>query len=67
MADKSPWKPDADEALKALIRQTIGELGGDDPSTLPHRIRERLKGRAKGDLDIDAYVREVLAEQKKRK
>lgn len=67
MTDKSKWKPDSDEALKALIRQTIGELGAGDPSTLPHRIKERLKGRAKGDLDVEAYVREVLAEQKRRK
>lgn len=67
MADKESWKPDTDEALKALIRQTIGELGSGDPSTLPHRVRERLKGRARGDLDVEAYVREVLAEQKRRK
>jgi hypothetical protein len=62
MTDKSKWAPDIDEALKALIRQTIGELGAGDPSTLPHRVKERLKGRARGDLDIEAYVREVLKE-----
>lgn len=67
MPDEKSWTPDSDEALKALIRQTIKDIGEGDPSALPHRVRERLKGRAKGDLDVEAYVREVLAEQKRRK
>ncbi len=67
MADKRPWTPDTDEALKALIRQTLKEMGEGDPGSLPHRVKERLKGRAKGDLDVESYVKQVLAEQRKRK
>ena len=61
---KSDWKPDSDEALKQLIRDTIKAGGPIDPHTLPSKIRERLKGRATGDLDVDAYIREVLTETK---
>lgn len=67
MADNTNWSPDAEEALKALIRRTIREMGESDPSVLPHRVRERLKGRATGALDVEGYVREVLAEERKRK
>ena len=47
MADKPVWSPDKEEALKALIRQTIDAAGTSDPASLPHRVKERLKGRAK--------------------
>lgn len=57
------WSPEKERALKALIRKTIDLSGDQDPDVLPHRVRERIKGRATGDLDIDAYVREVLAER----
>jgi len=60
MSDKN-WKPD-EEALKALIRKTIDAAGPIAPGALPSKIKERLKGRAAGDLDIDAYIKEVLAE-----
>lgn len=63
MADKSTWSPDKEEALKQLIRQTIDAAGAGDPETLPHRVRERLKGRVSGDLDIEDYVKEVLRER----
>jgi hypothetical protein len=66
MADNKSWTPDTDEALKALIRRTIREMEESDPSVLPHRVRERLKGRVTGDLDVEGYVKEVLAEQRKR-
>ncbi len=66
MADEKKWKPDLDEdALKDLIRATIASAGPIDPSELPTKIRERIKGRATGDLDIDAYVKQVLRETKK--
>lgn len=62
---KSDWEPALDEdALKELIRATIASAGPTDPSALPSRIRERIKGRATGDLDIDAYVKQVLRETK---
>ncbi len=63
---KSGWKPEPDEdAVKELIRQTIASAGPIDPSELPSKVRERIKGRAIGDLDIDAYVKQVLRETKK--
>lgn len=64
MADKQKWTPDSDEALKRLIRETIDAAKADDPAQIPHRVRERLKGRATGDLDVDAYVREVMRERR---
>ncbi|MEE2690863.1 MAG: hypothetical protein VX640_04895 [Pseudomonadota bacterium] len=66
MADKKRWTPDSEEALKALIRQTIASAGLHDPASLPHRVKERLKGQATGDLDVDAYVRQVLEEEKRK-
>ncbi|GAB4532934.1 MAG: hypothetical protein Kow00133_21070 [Amphiplicatus sp.] len=65
MAEKD-WSPDKEEALKALIRQTIKAAGTDDPAALPHRVKERLKGQATGDFDVEAYVRAVLKEQKRK-
>jgi hypothetical protein len=62
---KTEWKPKDEEALKALIRQTIKAAGPTDPSALPSKIKERIKGRIAGDLDVDAYIKEVLAEMKK--
>ena len=68
MADqKSDWKPDNAEALKALIRATIAAVGPLDPAAIPSRVKERIKGQAVGDLDVDAYIKDVLAEQQKRK
>ncbi len=67
MADKkSDWKPDLDEdAVKELIRQTIASAGSIDPAELPTKVRERIRGRAVGDLDVDAYIKQVLRETKK--
>ena len=66
MADKkSDWKPDDEEALKALIRDTIKAAGPLPPDAFPSRVKERLKGRATGDLDVEAYIKEILAETKK--
>lgn len=66
MAEKKTWKPDDEEALKALIRDTVKHAGSIDPATLPSKIRERIKGRVTGDIDIEAYVKQVLAEQRKK-
>ncbi len=65
MADDKKWKPDDEEALKALIRETLKHAGPIDPSTLPSKIRERIKGRVTGDVDIEAYVKQVLKEQRR--
>ena len=67
MIDKEPkWKPDDEESLKDLIRATIKSAGSSDPAQLPSKIREQIKGRVSGDVDIDAYVKKVLAEEKKK-
>ncbi|MEM8937212.1 MAG: hypothetical protein AAGC77_12465 [Pseudomonadota bacterium] len=59
------WKPDP-ESLKELIRDTIKAGGGADASQLPSAVKERLKGRLTGDIDLDAYVAEVLEEMKRK-
>ena len=67
MNDKpSAWKPDDDEALKALIRKTIKSAGEIDPAAIPSKVKARLKGQATGDLDVDAYIAEALAEAAKK-
>lgn len=66
MSDQNKWKPDLDEdALKDLIRATIDGAGPIDPAALPSKIRERIKGRATGDLDVDAFIEQVIKETKK--
>lgn len=66
MADKkTEWKPDDQEALKRLIRETLLAAGPGDPGSLPHKVKERLRGQATGTLDVDAYIKEVLGEVKK--
>jgi len=70
MADKKlkskNLKPD-EETLKALIRKTIEAAGPMDPATIPHQVKERLKGQATGELDVDAYIREMMARANKGK
>ena len=67
MTDKKPtWKPDDEEGLKALIRATIKSAGSVDPALLPSKVRDQIKARIKGDIDIDAYVKRVLAEEQNR-
>lgn len=66
MSDKTSWKPDDEEGLRDLIRATIKSGGAVDPALLPSKIRERIKGRLSGDVDIDAYVKQVLAEERKK-
>ena len=65
-AKKTEWQPDEDAALKALIRATIKNIGPIDSASLPSKIRERIKGQVSGDFDIEAYVREVLKETRKK-
>ena len=60
------WRPELDEdALKELIRKTMIEAGGVAPGDLPSKIRERIKGRAVGELDIEAYIKQIQRELKK--
>lgn len=65
MTEKPGWSPDKEEALKALIRQTIDAAGTSDPAAIPHRVKERLRGRAIGDLNVDKYIDDVLKERRR--
>ena len=56
---------DPKEAIRAIIRATVSAAGEPDPDTLPHLVRARLEGHAGGDVDVDAYVAEVLEEMKR--
>ncbi|NWG72179.1 MAG: hypothetical protein HXY23_11305 [Parvularculaceae bacterium] len=60
------FRPDSDEALKKLVRDTARAAGGEDPAVPPHRVRQRLKDQATGELGVDDYVRRQKAEQKRR-
>jgi hypothetical protein len=64
MAETS--KPQLDkEALRRIIEATVSASGEPDPSTLPHQVRRRIEGQATGDIDVDAYIAEVLETMKK--
>jgi len=54
---------DKERAVKALIRQTVASAGGLAPDQIPHRVKERLKGQATGDIDVDALIREALKDR----
>lgn len=55
-----------EEALKKLIRDTVASAGDLAPDEIPHRVKQRLKGQACGDLDVDAYIREAMKERRDR-
>lgn len=55
---------DPAEAIRNIIRATVSAAGEPDPATLPHLIRSQLEGRVSGDVDIDAYVAQVLGEMR---
>ena len=65
MTDKT-WKPDDEEGLKELIRATIKSAGSIDPALLPSKVRDQIKGRISGDVDIDAFVKKILTEERKK-
>lgn len=54
---------DKERAVRALIRQTVANAGGLAPDEIPHRVKERLKGQATGDLDVDALIRQALKDR----
>jgi hypothetical protein len=60
-----PGSPDfdKDEAIRRLIRQTVGAMGETAPEALPHLVRERLKGQIAGNADLDKLLRDVLKER----
>lgn len=63
MVNSSDWTPNRDEAIKALIRDTISASGSVPPDQLPHHIRQRLKGQIEGVTDMDAVIAEIIAEE----
>ncbi len=58
-------KPD-DKALEKLVREAAKALGDTDPAQLPHQIRQRLKGQVDGSVDVDEYIKKLMAEMKPR-
>ncbi len=54
-----------EEALKKLIRDTVAAAGAIAPDEIPHKVRERIRGQAAGDLDVDAYIRELIRARRK--
>ncbi|WP_425407841.1 hypothetical protein [Hyphococcus sp.] len=66
MADEKKWTPQDADAIRALIRATVMNAGPIDPSIVPSKVRERIEGRVTGDVDIDAYIQQVLEEQNKK-
>ena len=60
------WKPDREEALKTLIRQTIKSAGDISPADLPHAIKARLKNQTDVDADLDKLIKDILKEQRER-
>ena len=63
--DKDAWAQHREDALKALIRATIQDAGDLPPDAIPHRVKEAIREYAVGDLDVDAYVRALIAETRK--
>jgi hypothetical protein len=61
------FTPESEEALKKLVRDTQKAAGVDDPSVPPHRVRDRLKRQAKGEADVDEYVRRQKEDEKRRR
>ena len=61
------FKPENDEALKKLVRETVKAADADDPSVPPHRVRDRVRRQAKGEIGVEEYVRRQQAERKNKR
>lgn len=62
------WTPQYDEkTLRGLVEEAVRAIGVQDPMLSPSKIRERLVGRVTGDIDLDALIKDVLADLKKEK
>lgn len=55
-----------EEAVRKLICDTVDSMGAIAPDEIPHQVKERIRGHATGDLDVDAYIRDALKSRKKR-
>lgn len=63
--DEKGTEQSPEDTIRAIIRATVSAAGEPDPQTLPHLVRQRLQGHATGDMDVDAYVKEVLEDMRK--
>lgn len=59
-------KKTKEEALKKLIRDTVRAGGAVAPGDIPHKVKERLKDQATGDLDVDACIEEAVRSLRQR-
>jgi len=66
MSDKSEWSPDRTAAIKELIRNTITSVGGVSDDQLPHRVRALLHDQLDGVVNIDEFIGEILAEERRK-
>ena len=66
MAGKPIDRKAKEEALKALIRQTIDQSIDLAPEDIPHRVRQLVAGQAIGDLDIEAIISAALKARRRR-
>ena len=55
-----------EEALKKLIRETVESAGAIAPDEIPYKVKERIRGQVTGELDVDAYIRDLLKARKSR-
>ena len=65
MAPKAIDEKAKEEALKKLIRDTVESAGAIAPGDIPHKVKERIRGQATGDLDVDACIREAMKSRKR--
>ncbi|MEZ5920800.1 MAG: hypothetical protein R3C60_05555 [Parvularculaceae bacterium] len=52
------------EALDKLISDTIDCAGEIDPDKLPHRVKDRARRQAKGEVDAESYAKETAKKKK---
>lgn len=60
------FKPESDETLKKLVRETQKAAGADHRTAPPHRVRQRLEDQASGEIGVDDYVKRQSTEQRRR-
>ncbi len=49
---------DKEKALKKLIGETVSSAGAIAPDDIPHKVKDRIRRQASGDLDVEGYVKE---------
>lgn len=59
MARKPISEKEKEKALKKLIGETVSSAGAIAPDEPPHKIKDRIRRQASGDLDVEDYVKEA--------